>query len=434
MDASQLAEQKRAVRALMADDRLVLVARFPFTGAVAMRLELVPVHDCRLKTCSTDYRRIYADIAFYRALTPAERLHVLAHEIWHCILLHNLRRGDRDPKKFNIAADIEIYFLLCRAGLGIRAHLPYLLDWRCEGFNAEMIYDELPLLEKVLNAPREEYETSDMSLTGGGVIEGEELESLRMGLEGPGFDKHEVQLRGGHDMCGEGGVEGAYFDDDYQPGWAMADAEAMRANVLSAARRVLRGRGTLPDYVVSAVRRLLRPSIRWQEVLARFVTSAYGASRRWIPPSRRHVWRGLYLQSSRTEVLRAVVAVDTSGSTVDDLPRFFSELNALLGSFGLYELTVIQCDAAVQSVEKYDASSPCPADRTWTARGGGGTDFVPVFDYVRENLPDTTLLVFFTDGYGPAPEQAPPYPVIWILTAEGERPATWGQTVVFKES
>jgi len=55
MDGGDPARLKRQARELMAQDRQKLLMRFPFTGAIAMRLELVPVHDCRLRTCSTDF-------------------------------------------------------------------------------------------------------------------------------------------------------------------------------------------------------------------------------------------------------------------------------------------------------------------------------------------------------------------------------------------
>lgn len=34
--------------------------------------------------------------------------------------------------------------------------------------------------------------------------------------------------------------------------------------------------------------------------------------------------------------------------------------------------------------------------------------------------------VLITDGCGPVPENPPPYPVLWILTGDGEKPAPWG--------
>ena len=201
----------------------------------------------------------------------------------------------------------------------------------------------------------------------------------------------------------------------------------LRERIVAVAQQVQRTRGDLPEHIEHIVRATLRPQIRWQEVLAQFVTACYGGSRRWLPPSRRHLARGLYLQSARQARLRAVVVLDTSGSTADDLPQFFSELQSLLATFGSYELAVIQCDCRIKSVEIFDEATPIPPGREWRARGLGGTDFRPPFEYVAEHAElNPSCLVYLTDGHGPAPERGPAYPVLWLLTSDGRAPAGWG--------
>ena len=65
--------------------------------------------------------------------------------------------------------------------------------------------------------------------------------------------------------------------------------------------------------------------------------------------------------------------------------------------------------------------------------GGGGTAFLPVFEWVKKNYrgkPD--MLIFFTDGYGEHPKQPDyvNYPVIWVTTAAN--PADWGRIITFE--
>ena len=221
------------------------------------------------------------------------------------------------------------------------------------------------------------------------------------------------------------------YDRDYAPLIAVDIAEGMRTAALAAAQQVERRQGNLPSHLKGVVGRLLKGRIDWREQLAQFVTNAFGGSRRWLPPSRRHIARGLYLQSSRQERLRAVVAIDTSGSTTCDLPRFFGELQGLLASFGSYEITVIQCDAAVQHIEKFDEMRTVDALRLGLDAlefyGGGGTSFQPVFDYVAERPElEPSVLIYITDGYGSVGKESPPYPVLWLLTGDGVKPALWG--------
>ena len=106
-------EKRKAVcREVLAQDRQKLLMRWPFIGGIMMRMELVPVRDDRLDTASTNGDSVFVDIDFYAKLTAEQRLFVLAHEVWHCVLLHFARKGGRDHEMFNYAADLEIHFTL----------------------------------------------------------------------------------------------------------------------------------------------------------------------------------------------------------------------------------------------------------------------------------------------------------------------------------
>jgi predicted metal-dependent peptidase len=62
-----------------------------------------------------------------------------------------------------------------------------------------------------------------------------------------------------------------------------------------------------------------------------------------------------------------------------------------------------------------------------TIRGGGGTRFTPVFDWIRQEECNPDLLVYFTDAQGEFPRQEPPFPVIWLVKGRAEVP--WGQRI-----
>ena len=435
------ADRKATIAELLAQDRQKLLMKLPFTGSLVMRLDLVPVSDDRLDTAATDGDRVFVDVSFYSKLTATERLFVLAHEVWHCALLHFLRRQDRDRTLFNVAADLEIHFLLTDEGPEAPFVLPH--DPRWKGLSAEEIYERLGKG----NPP-----SRPCGGRRGDTGDGKESEHIKGRGDGQGFDRHLDS--GANEGAGEAGDDGRAanganadhttirscdhatkkgFDPDYTPRIAPGAAERCRERLTSAVQQYERTKGTLPAGLKAVVEAVLKPEIGWKELLAQFVTSCYGGSRRWLPPARRHVWQGLYLQSRRSERLRAVVALDTSGSTQGgDLRKFFSELVSLLGSFGSYELTVIQCDAEVGAVETFDDATPLDPRRKWEMTGGGGTDFRPVFRYVEEHPElDPNLLVYFTDGRGDRPERAPAYPVMWLLTKDG-REQPWGQNVHFK--
>ena len=87
--------------------RVQLLLTQPFFGTLSLRLKLIPGS---LPTMATDGSRIVYNPAFVDELKPAELEGTLAHEVLHCALGHQCRRGERDPELWNESADLV---LLC---------------------------------------------------------------------------------------------------------------------------------------------------------------------------------------------------------------------------------------------------------------------------------------------------------------------------------
>ena len=457
---AELYRLKKEVCESLANDRQHLLIKHPFCGGVLMRLNLIPVRDIRVRSACTTGTNIYFDISFYGKLSADERQFVLAHEVWHCIMLHFARLQTRDRNLFNVAADMEVNYLLKQDGL----IPPKDLCWppsSLEGSSAEMYYEYLLKQEKKQqkNGNSQQQNSGFGSGSGSSSSNNQQANSKNKSGNtqsnkdnsntpyGNQFDKHVFaddtdDVNDANDENGDGNdnaITDEYgkvgIDPDFKPIIASDTAERIREAVTASAQRYERLKGDLPAHYSRYITAIRKPEISWKEVLAQFVTSTYNGSRRWLPPSRRHCYKELYLQSRRQERIKVCVAIDTSGSTSDDLPKFMTELVGLLNSFGGYDLTVIQCDCKVDKVDHYDDNDPFPIDNInkFEFTGGGGTSFVPVFDYIKEYGIETNCLVYFTDSYGDAPRKAPNYPVLWVLTADGnENFCSWGRKLKFK--
>ncbi len=382
--ADQLA--KAEARRTWERDRASLLIEQPFLALLTMNLDIVPAVDCRLPTASTDGSRIYVNPYFLQTLTPDERVFVLAHEVWHCALQHFPRRGPREPRAWNVAIDHEVNAMLQSQGLKMPRDCIYFEPWH--GKNAEWVYAKL---ERGYPPDR-----------------------------GRLADVHPEDPDTSYPNDGK-------LDPDYGP---LVLGDVMRrwpARVVAVAQQIARQRGQLPGALQQLVDGIVRPVVPWQEVLRQFVTRTFGGERQWLPPNRRYVHQGVYLPSRRDVAIHLALAIDSSGSTGPYLAQFASELCALLGSFGRCQLDVIVCDAAIQAVYQWDEQA-LPRLATLDLPGGGGTDFMPVFEHLEKREPPRALL-FLTDGVGPAPSQPPPYPVLWVLTADGEVPVPWGEVV-----
>ena len=388
-------ERKKQVGIQAKECRAQLVVQQPFVGMLIMRMEIVPVVDVRLPTASTDGSKIYLNADFFLSLDHLEKVYLLAHELWHCVFLHFLRKGNRDHRRFNYAADLEVDFMLEKQGFTVKDLLRHDRDWK--GLSAEEIYERIENKEVHRSEKADKHE-----------FPGEEASSE------PGADE----------LPSEEDIE-VVIDQDYLPIVSSGSGRRWRQWVTSVAQQVERTQGHLPGYLKALIKRIYNPELDWRAILQQFVSYCFGGERQWLPPHRRYVAKGFYMPSRKDAYLSVTVAIDTSGSTIHDLPDFLSELEGIVRSFGRYDVTLIECDYAIQNVRYFDEGEPLNIKKMELS-GFGGTSFTPVFKYIAENITEPRLLIYLTDGYGDAPETPPSYPVLWVLTSDGEPPVDWG--------
>jgi predicted metal-dependent peptidase len=88
---------------------------------------------------------------------------------------------------------------------------------------------------------------------------------------------------------------------------------------------------------------------------------------------------------------------------------------------------VIQCDADVHKVERFERGEPLDIKRWY---GEGGTDFRPVFRHIEREGIEPVCLIYLTDGHGAFPDAAPDYPVLWAVCQDPGYPVDrvpWGE-------
>ena len=406
---------KADVKNILANHRRTLLTRYPFIGAIAMNMELVPVRDIRMRTACTDNKSIFFDIAFLSSLSPEEALFVLGHEVFHSVMMHFARTENRDRYTMNIATDLEVNQILVKDGFCLPkiALMPNLFGMPAD-LSAEQYYELL----------KQKSEQQNKDTSAGGQFDKHIYSGDDLTQPGQGQSKEDAEAEAeGQDISDKYGKVG--FDPDFTPGDPKAGVERVREAAVAAAQMVERTRGSLPAHIKGLVEALLKPEIDWREQLQQFVTrTCSGESRNWNPPNRRHVHSGIYLQSRKGEKIRVVAGLDVSGSTASDIPKFLGELNGLVKSFGQYELTVIQVDTEVKSAVTYSDDNPLDLENEkFEVVGGGGTRLTPAFEYIEANKdelePDAILIL--TDGYTEkfTEDMDPGVPVMWVVTKDG---------------
>jgi predicted metal-dependent peptidase len=183
--------------------------------------------------------------------------------------------------------------------------------------------------------------------------------------------------------------------------------------------------GKLGGELARMIDHLLQPQLPWRMLLARYMSALARDDYSYMRPSRRE--GDFILPTLRSHQLEVVVAVDISGSIRDDeIEEFVNEVDALKGQVRA-RVTLLPCDAKLCEGAPW-VFEPWEEFRHPAAlKGGGGTSFRPVFEWVDrgQNRPD--LLVYFTDAQGEFPAREPDYPVIWLVKGRTKTP--WGERI-----
>ncbi len=170
--------------------------------------------------------------------------------------------------------------------------------------------------------------------------------------------------------------------------------------------------GELPKGIERFVKLTYNTQIAWRDELYRYVNTHAKSDYRMFPSSKKHLYRGIALPSIYGEELKIAVAIDTSASIEEALLEYFlSELYEIMQIFSNYRIELIECDATIQNIQSLTPLEPF----TPQLKGGGGTDFRPVFDYLETLHGEFKFLIYFTDAEGVFPSYLPTIDTLWVI-------------------
>jgi len=163
------------------------------------------------------------------------------------------------------------------------------------------------------------------------------------------------------------------------------------------------------------------PHVNWRRALRRRAGRLLSRRPTYSRPPRRFpdmigIVPGTAQSATKPTILSVI---DTSASMTDEM---LGAINRELESLSRdHQVVVVECDCEIQAVYRYRPII--------CVQGRGGTDFRPPLEraFLRKHAPD--LVIFFTDGLGPAPDHRPYLPVIWTLTPGGTPPVPWGEVL-----
>jgi len=378
---------------------------------------------------ATDGMQLLFKPSQFFKLTLMERLFAVCHEISHCIADHCgmgyqmkkrgevIRNGKKlpyNPMHANIVQDLIINDMLINAGFGT-----FKKGWLHDTTKATYMDDWVDVYFKTWNnqppppppPPGKEPPCEDGE---GGEGEGEGEEGQEEGEGGTGTPTGNPQTE----------PADGQFDQHLDPGDIDGDTpeetkprdEQEWQQAIAGAVEITKSMGKSNGAFEQFFNGFLEPKVDWREHLRALVARKVGSGgydfRR---PDRRLIVRDIIAPGRSGHGAGVIViGLDTSGSIFGDptlIGRWLAELRGILEELSPREVHVVECDMGVSRVTVM--TDPSDVDQIAVLRGGGGTSFEPVFEYVEENDINPDCLLYLTDGYGSFPSQAPKYAVIW---------------------
>ena len=356
--------------------RVGLLLRHPFFGNLATRLKIQACDDWCM-TAATDGRNLYYNTQFFNAMSNKEIEFVIAHEILHCVYDHMTRRDSRNPMLYNIAADYIVNNLLVRDRIGEKPKIvDCFQDFKYDGWTSEEVYDSL-------------FEEAKKR--------GEELKELLEQLEKDGemLDQH-LDLEG--DGSEDENKDGKKGPPKYSKEELDQIRDEMKEAMINAAQTA--GAGNVPAGVARLIKEMTEPKINWRELLRQQIQSTIKSDYTFMRPSRKGWHTGAILPGQNFEdTIDICVSLDMSGSIGNEQGAdFLGEIKGIMDEYKDYNIKVWCFDTSVYNEQDFSADGG--EDLTdYEIMGGGGTDFMANWTYMKENDIQPKKFIMFTDGY-----------------------------------
>lgn len=381
--------------------RMRILLKQGFYGLLLMHVKFGL--DSSVKGAAASSDRIVFNPEFIELLSEAELDYCLNHQVMHIAMKHCMRKNERDDNLFWRACDIVV-----------NSNILYSSDMN---ENSIFLFEGGGVQEHLSPSGREGYECTAEEVY-------EELSSdAKESEKGDSWDDHSLMNSGDEDDARSGMSQ---LTRAKWQGYVKNAAEAIKN------RERQKGCGRLPLFAERFLGQLHRETIDWKTILNEFVQEEIN-DYTFSPPDRRFGESDFFLPdfAEKDETVKNVLfMIDASGSmSDDDIVDCFSEVKGAVDQFaGHLSGWLGFFDAKVSRVQSFDDVSSLKEIRP---KGGGGTDFFPVFKYAADMEEPPISIIILTDGLAPYPPEkaAGGIPTLWVLT-EKKRLPPWGKTAI----
>ena len=386
--------------------RVGLLLKAPFFGNMATRMKLIEADEW-CPTAATNGRNFYYNTEFVKKLSVKKLEFLFGHEILHCVFDHFGRVGSRDRMLSNIAQDYAVNQILVDERIGEKiTEVQICYDNKYRGMAWEEIYDEL--YAKAEKIPMEDL-----------------LKQL-----GDLLDEH---------INEDGSAPGKEGDKDSKgkPGMTKEEAQAIKDEIKEAMIQAASaaGAGKVPAGIQRMIKDMTEPKISWRELVNQEIQSIIRNDYSFTRPNRKSMHSGAILPGMKEATTIDIgIGIDMSGSIgQEDATVFLSEVKGIVDQYEDFKINLWCFDTEIYNHKEitHDNSHDL---MDYEPQGGGGTDFMANWEFMKENGIEPKKFIMFTDGYPCGDWGDEDYcDTIFVVKGNTQAEAPFGQTVIYEK-
>ena len=430
--------------------RINILHKYKYFASVA----LMPIihHNDIADVMATDGKSLYYNDKGLSKMSYEDIYGIVLHEILHCVFMHTHRRKNRVMRFFQFATDYAINGFI-RDKMNIKLPEPHLYNKEYSDMTAEEIYEELikPFDSDTKNKYEdrsqddedEDYDDDgcddddeDCNESGdedNDQDQGSDDDDQDLDSDNPDQDQNQNSVQ--NSGLTQNPTQGTsapknlaeYLEQNTKVLSKLIDTpdDSMQSEILNKKRiEEALNKSTDHDNIAKEIlekfidtnNRVER--IHWFHILKNHIRELNNGDYGYQIPNVRYVYSGFYLPSFRVKRINKLsLVIDVSGSITmrpKMLNDFFEHIRNIAEDSIIDSIEIITCNDHI--VSTFDTTSGELMFHNFDIEGGGGTDLRPPFDYYLSG--DSTppdVMIYFTDLDGDAPDDPPPYPVIWVV-------------------
>jgi predicted metal-dependent peptidase len=384
--------------------RVGLLLKAPFFGNMATRMRLIEADDW-CPTAATNGRDFFYSTKFVESLSVKKLEFLFAHEICHAVFDHFGRVGSRDRMLSNIAQDYAVNQILVDERIGEKiTEVQICYDSKYRGKAWEEIYDELYDKAEKITMPELLKQLGDL------------------------LDEH---------LKEEGPGEGDQEGKGNKPSISKEDAQKIRDEIKEAMIQsaAAAGAGKVPAGIQRMIKDLTEPKMNWRELVRMNIQSIVRNDYSFSRPSRKGQMSGAVLPGMKQdETIDVAIGIDMSGSIgQEDATVFLSEVKGIMDQYQDFAIDIWCFDTAIYNHQRITHDNDQDL-LDYEPEGGGGTDFMANWEFMKEQGIQPKKFIMFTDGYPCGDWGDENYcDTLFIVKGNKDCEAPFGQTVIYEK-